>query len=62
MMTVSDIVKHAVPLTKIRLIEEYHMVAEMIVGKDDEDEKLGSYLNWEAEMITAMYNVLEVYL
>lgn len=45
-MTVSDIVKHAVPLTKIRLIEEYHMVAEMIVGKDDEDEKLGSYLNW----------------
>ena len=60
MMTVSDIVKHAVPLTKIRIIEEYHMVAEMIVGK--EDDKLGSYLNWEVEMITAMYNVLEVYL
>ena len=62
MMTVIDIVKHAVPLTKIRLIEEYLMVAEMIVGKDDEDEKLGSYLNWEVEMITAMENVLEVYL
>ncbi len=62
MMTVSDIVKHAVQFTKIRLIEEYHMVAEMIVGKDDEDEKLGSYLNWEVEMITAMDNVLEVYL
>ena len=60
MMTVSDIVKHAVPLTKIRLIEEYHMVAEMIVGKDDEDEQLGSYLHWDVETIKSMYQVLEV--
>lgn len=62
MMTVSDIVKHAVPLTKIRLFEEHRVVAETIVGMRDEEEDFGNYFGWEVEMITAMDNVLEVYL
>ena len=61
-MTVKDIVAHAVPLTKIRLFEEHRAVAETIVGMRDVDEDFGSYMGWEADMITAIDNVLKVYL
>ena len=59
-MTVNDIVKYSVSGTKIRLYEDYRMVAETIVGRTDDNLK--GYLNWEVEMITAINNILEVYL
>lgn len=45
-----------------KLMEIITGILEDHMDWDDEDEKLGSYLNWEVEMITAMYNVFEVYL